>query len=92
MQDMIIANVREEFQIPPFFPDEGLQRYAEEGEIRLKSLNPIADLEKDKTFQMLLKNYIYYAYHHEVDLWEQNYNSVILSWMLTTPTTLNQEE
>ena len=84
MQELI-ANIREEFQIPPFFPDEGLIRYAEEGKARLISLNPVADLNTDPTFKMLLKNYVNYAYHHQVDLWEKNYNSVILSWMLLEP-------
>lgn len=80
--DVLAAEVREEFQIPPYFPDTALQRYLQEGKERLDSLNPGRDIEKDKTFRMLLKNYAYYAYHHKVNEWEQNYANVILSWQL----------
>ena len=44
--EKLIYEVRQEFQIPPFFPDEGLTNYAKEGEARLLYLNPKADLEK----------------------------------------------
>lgn len=77
----LAAQVREEFQIPPYFPDEGLTRYLEEGEARLLFLNPIAN-KQDKTYIMLLKNYAYYAYHHKVHEWEENYKNLIVSWQL----------
>ena len=77
----LAAQVREEFQIPPYFPDEGLTRYLEEGEARLLFLNPIAN-QQDKTYLMLLKNYAYYAYHHKVNEWEENYKNLIVSWQL----------
>lgn len=76
------AEARREFQIPPYFPDEALEQYVKEGKERLLGLNPGRDLETDHTFQMLLKNYVYYAYHHKVDEWEQKYASLILSWQL----------
>lgn len=78
----LIAQVRTEFQIPPYFPDESIKNYLEEGKQRLDELNPGRDLEKDKTFRMLLKNYAYYAYHHKVNEWENNYSNEILAWQL----------
>ena len=60
--------------------------YVKEGKERLEKLNPGSDLEKDHTFRMLLKNYVYYAYHHKVNEWEQNYASLILNWQLGTET------
>lgn len=78
----LIAQVRTEFQIPPYFPDESIKNYLEEGKQRLDELNPGRDLEKDKTFRMLLKNYAYYAYHHKVNEWENNYSNAILAWQL----------
>ena len=54
----LIKEVRRDYQIPPFFEDEGLIAYAEEGMSLLEGLNPLADLNKDKTYQNLLKNYI----------------------------------
>lgn len=82
--EKLIIQVREEFQIPPYFSDEGLKNFAKEGECRLKALNPIADTKNDETYKMLLKMYIYYAYHHKVNEWEKNYESIITSWMLGT--------
>lgn len=80
--EKIVYEVRREFQIPPFFPDEGLVNYAKEGQARLTYLNPKANLEKDCTYRSLLKNYIYYAYHHKVHEWEENYQNLIVSWQL----------
>ncbi len=80
--EKIVYEVRREFQIPPFFPDEGLVNYAKEGQARLTYLNPKANLEKDCTYRSLLKNYIYYAYHHRLHEWEENYRNLIVSWQL----------
>ncbi|WP_287493467.1 hypothetical protein [Sellimonas sp.] len=78
----LIVEVRQEFQIPPYFPDASLENYIKEGYVRLMKLNPVAKLESDLDFRMLLKNYTYYAYHHKVNEWENNYASLILSWQL----------
>lgn len=80
--EVLIEEIRLEFQIPPYFPDGALQSYIEEGKERLDGLNPGRNIETDKTFRMLLKNYVYYAYHHKAHEWEQNYASLILSWQL----------
>lgn len=79
--DELIYEAREEFQIPPYFPDSGLLNYLNEGKVRLEFLNPLAK-EDDKTYRMLLKNYIYYAYHHKVHEFEDNYGSLILTWQM----------
>lgn len=80
--EQLIVEVRREFQIPPFFPDDSLENYIKEGYTRLMKLNPVAQLKFDLDFRMLLKNYTYYAYHHKINEWEKNYNSLILSWQL----------
>lgn len=80
--EKLVSDVRREFQIPPYFPDEAIFNYLEEGKEKLDKLNPGRDIEKDKTFRMLLKNYAYYAYHHKVHEWEKNYQSEILAWQL----------
>lgn len=79
--DELIYEVREEFQIPPYFPDSGLLNYLNEGKARLEFLNPLVK-EDDETYRMLLKNYIYYAYHHKVHEFEDNYGSLILTWQM----------
>ena len=78
----LVDEVRDEFQIPPYFPVAAIKNYVYEGVARLSNLNPGCDLEADKTYRMLLKNYVYYAYHHKVNEWEQNYATLILSWQL----------
>lgn len=83
----IIAEIRSEFQIPPYFSDDGLKNFAKEGMRYLLSRNPLGNLEKDETFQMLLKNYVYYAYHHRVNEWKDNYASMILEWVLGSEVT-----
>ena len=80
--EALAVQIRREFQIPPYFPDDALGNYIKEGKERLDKLNPGRDLENDFTFRMLLKNYVYYAYHHKVNEWEQNYANTILSWQL----------
>ena len=65
--DELVEEVREEYQIPPYFPDTSLKNYAREGKAKLDFMNPGRDLNKDLVFRSLLKNYIYYAYNHKVN-------------------------
>lgn len=80
--EKLITEIRKDYQIPPYFQDTGLMRYLEEGKARLDFLNPGQSLDDDYTFRMLLKNYVYYAYHHKVNEWEDNYKALILSWQM----------
>lgn len=78
----LVGEVRREFQIPPYFRDEGLKNYIKEGESVLLPLVPTADIDVDFTYRMLLKNYVNYAYYHKVSEWRENYSSMILEWQL----------
>lgn len=80
--EQLIYEIREEFQIPPYFPDASIANYIIEGQTYLGGLNPVSNLEEDTTFRMLLKNYVNYAYHHKINEFEQNYKTLILSWQL----------
>lgn len=80
--EKLIVEVRQEFQIPPYFPDESLVNYIKEGYEKLQKLNPVAEFGTDLEFRMLLKNYVNYAYHHKVNEWEVNYSGSVLSWQL----------
>lgn len=80
--EKIADEVREEFQIPPYFDDIALMNYIREGADWLKRLNPSFDTEKDSRCRGLLKNYVYYAYHHKTNEFFDNYSSVILQWQL----------
>lgn len=78
----LIREIREEFQIPPYFPDTALQGYIQDGIRILGSLNPGQDYDSDRSYRMLLKNYAYYAFHHRVNEFMENYSSLILQWQL----------
>jgi len=78
----LVSEIRRDFQIPPYFKDEGLKNYIEEGEAELLPLVPDADIETDKKYRMLLKNYVNYAYYHKVHEWRENYSGMILEWQL----------
>ena len=78
----LIQEIREEYQIPPYFSDFGLLNYVKEGMAKLESLNPGCNLESDCEYRGLLKMYVYYAYHHKQDEWRKNYGPDILSWQL----------
>lgn len=80
--EQLIAEIRLEFHIPPYFKNEGIQKFILEGKARLDFLNPGRDYEKDLIYRHLLKNYVYYAYHHITHEWERNYADMIRSWML----------
>ena len=62
----LVEEMREEFQIPPYYEDKQLANLAKEGEHAVGRLNPGCSIIKDLTYRMLLKNYMYYAYHHRV--------------------------
>lgn len=78
----LVAEIRRDFQIPPYFKDEGIETYIKEGEAILLPLVPSANIDTDFVYRMLLKNYVNYAYYHKVNEWKENYSSMILEWQL----------
>lgn len=83
----LVKEMREEFQIPPYYSDNQLKILAKEGECTVGGLNPGCSIIEDLTYRMLLKNYMYYAYHHRVSEFMDNYKSVILTWQMETEVT-----
>lgn len=82
--EKLVNEMREEFQIPPYYRDSQLKNLAKEGEQTVGSLNPGCSVTEDLTYRMLLKNYMYYAFHHRVSEFMDNYASVILTWQMET--------
>lgn len=82
--DALIAEVREDFNIPPYFSDASLKRFETEGAAYLGSLNSNCSVDgttnQDKMFRILLKNYIYYAFNNAVSDFLANYKQMILTW------------
>ena len=75
------SEIREDFQIPPYFSKESLSRMIQEGIVYLGALKDNVS-ENDEMFIGLLKNYTYYAFHHKVHEFAVNYNGMILTWQL----------
>lgn len=81
-KEKLIEEIRDDFQIPPYFEDEVIARAADECTARLIALNPTADFDSDVQGRMLLKNATYYDIYHRYEEFEQNYASLIYSWQL----------
>lgn len=81
---LLVQEMREEFQIPPYYSDDQLEILAKEGETVVGGLNPGQNIQNDLTYRMLVKNYMYYAMHHRVNEFMENYSSIILTWQMET--------
>lgn len=79
---VLVSEMREDFQIPPFISDATIERYINEGYYRLDKLNPDRDIVTDLNFRSLLKSYGFYAYNHKTAEFYENYASEILSWQM----------
>lgn len=78
----LVAEIREDFQLPPYLADAVIERSAGFARARLSSLNKAADFISDETSRMLLKNYVYYDLNHRTEEFERSYAQTILSWQL----------
>ena len=85
----LVDEVLKEFQIPPYYDDDQLINLIKEGEYTVGRLNPGCSITKDLTYRMLMKNYMYYSYHHRVSEFFENYASVILTWQMETEVDVN---
>ena len=75
---ILVDEMREEFQIPPYCDDRQLRNLAKEGEHTVGRLNPGCSITKDLTYRMLMKNEFF-----------ENYASVILTWQMETEVDVN---
>lgn len=78
----LVAEIRADFQLPPYLDDVVVQRALVECRARLLSLYPDADFDKDNIGRKILKSAVYYSLNHRYEEFELNYNSLILSWQL----------
>lgn len=81
--EMLIKEVRGEFQIPPYFSDESLGNYINEGKSRFLSLVNDANFDTDLVARALLKNYVHYAYFKKSNEFMKDYCDEILSWQFS---------
>lgn len=81
--DDLVTEVKTDYQIPSFIPDDSIRRYAESGIAFFQGLVVgTIDYETDKQLRDLLKNYIYYAYEHVTNEFRANFKELILKWQL----------
>lgn len=79
----VLAELRSDFQIPPYFEDETICRAISERYARLSFLAGINfDVDDDLIGRNLLKNAVYYEINHRYEEFEKNYLMDILSWQL----------
>lgn len=88
---LLVQEMRDEFQVPPYYGDEQLIILAKEGEAVVGGLNPGQDISKDLTYRMLIKNYMHYARYHRVSEFMDNYKKVILTWQMETEVKTNDD-
>lgn len=81
-KEKLVKEIRDDFQIPPYYEDDVIGRAADECSTRLLFLKPGSDFDTDIQGRALLKNAVYYSIYHRYEEFEQNYLNLILSWQL----------
>ena len=79
----IIAEIREDFQIPPYYEDAVIGRAVQRCAARLIDLREDADFVSDLIGRGLLENYVYYVLNHRDEEFLQNYGPDVRSWQLS---------
>ena len=79
----LIAEIREDFQIPPYYEDSVIRRAVLKCMARLSDLREDADFVADHISRGLLGNYVYYALNHRDEEFMQCYGPDIRSWQLS---------
>ena len=77
------AEIRTDFQIPPYQSDDTIGRAIDRLYARLCSLAGTEfDIDTDKQGRSLLENGVYYELFHRYEEFEPAWQSEILSWQL----------
>lgn len=79
---VLVTEFREDFQIPPYYPDDVLTRAVKLCAARLTGLKSDADFVNDLEGRGLLKNYAYYEIYHNADEFMKNYGQDVRTWQL----------
>ena len=80
---LIVGEIREDYQIPPYTDDYVIMRSVEKCAARLESLRPGADFENDALGRSYLKDFVYYDMVHRYEEFLQNYGPDIRAWQLS---------
>ena len=88
----LVAELRTDYQLPPYLPYDTIRRAILRGEDRLTRLRPDADFETDKTARGLLADYCYYDIYHTPDDFMSHFGAAVRSWQLDAPTDGAEED
>ena len=88
----LVAELRTDYQLPPYLPDDTIRRAILRGEDRLTRLRPDADFEADKTARGLLADYCYYDIYHTPDDYMVHFGAAVRSWQFDAPTEGDADE
>ncbi len=79
----LVDEVRADYQIPPYTPNDTIVRAVKESAARLSGLVETAiNWYKDHTARELLKARAHYSPNHVLDEFETNYGHEISAWQL----------
>ena len=79
----LVDEVRADYQIPPYTPDDTIVRAVKESAARLSGLVEAAiNWNEDHTARELLKARTYYSFNHVLDEFEKNYGHEVRAWQL----------
>ena len=81
--EILTEEMRADYQIPPYTPDEVVERALQSCAARLSSLRPGANFEDDLLARSYVKAYAYYELTHRRDEFLQNYGPDIRAWQLS---------
>lgn len=74
IENKLLEEIKEEQQIPSFSPDGPLVNFIKEGKYFLQYLTKTdIDYEEDLQARSLLKNYVFYANHGQLDKFMEVY-------------------
>ena len=80
--ETLIAEIRADYQIPPYTQDHVIERAVQRCAARLASLRNATDFEHDLIGRGYLKDFVYYDLNHRTEEFMANYGPDIRAWML----------
>lgn len=81
--EILAEEIRADFQIPPYTPDEVIERAVQRCAARLENLKPGVDFDTDQVGRQLLGNYVYYDLMHRAEEFMVNFGPDVRSWQLS---------
>lgn len=79
----LVKEIREGYQIPPFFTDDALTKLINQSKHFFTKLDHDVDFENDLVARELLINRVFYAFNKKLDEYSERYSKDIISWQLS---------